>query len=58
MLRTIARMIERLGYRVTALREGPAGIAADEAGVRRIVRKPVSLAELGEAVGQALPVPA
>jgi PAS domain S-box-containing protein len=107
MLRTTARILERLGYRVTALREGAAGVAAfeaapdsfalvftdlnmpglsgidvarairsrrpelpvllssgylteelrgtaDEAGVRGIVRKPASLAELGEAVGQAL----
>lgn len=58
MLRTAARILERLGYRIAALREGAAGIAADEAGIRGIVRKPASLAELGEAVGQALPLPA
>lgn len=111
MLRTTARILERLGYRVTALREGAAGVAAFEAapdsfalvftdlnmpglsgidvarairrqrpelpvllssgylteelrgtaagaGIQCIVRKPASMAELGEAVGQALSVPA
>jgi PAS domain S-box-containing protein len=111
MLGTTARILERLGYRVTAEREGAAGLAAFEAapdafalvftdlnmpglsgidvarairrrrpelpvllssgylteelrgtaakaGIQGIVRKPASMAELGEAVGQALPVPA
>ncbi len=107
MLRTTARILERLGYRVTALREGAAGVAAfeaapdsfalvftdlnmpglsgidvarairrrrpdlpvllssgyltedlrstaDEAGIQGIVRKPASMADLGEATFGAL----